>query len=47
MVCLAFKAAPLAIGSMTGFVIGIVASIPETFTELGHVIVNTRVKVLG
>jgi hypothetical protein len=47
MVCLAFKAAPQAIGSMIGFVVGIIASIPETATKLCHVIVSTRLKEVG
>ncbi len=47
MVYVAFKAAPLAIGSMTGFVVGIIASIQETATKPGHVIVSTRLKEVG
>ena len=47
VVYLAFKAAPVVIGGVTGFVVGIVSSIPETATELRRVIVNAREKVVG
>jgi hypothetical protein len=35
------------IGGVTGFVIGIVSSVPETAIELKKVIVNARETVLG
>jgi hypothetical protein len=44
---LAIKAAPLVIGGVTGFVVGVVASIPETAKELMHVIVNARERVIA
>jgi hypothetical protein len=44
---LAIKAAPLVIGGVTGFVVGLVASIPETAGELIHVIVNARERVIA
>lgn len=44
---LTIKAAPLVIGGVTGFVIGVVASIPATAVELSHVIVNARESVIG
>ena len=43
----AIEAAPIVIGGVTGFVVGIVSSIPETATELRHVIVNARETVVG
>jgi hypothetical protein len=43
---LAIVAAPIAIGGVTGFVVGIVSSIPETGTELRRVIVNARETVI-
>jgi len=47
VVLLALKAAPLAIGGVTGFVVGIFASIPATAQELRNVIVNARETVVG
>jgi hypothetical protein len=44
---LAVVAAPIIIGGVTGFVVGIVSSIPETATELRRVIVNARETVIG
>jgi hypothetical protein len=44
---LAIRAAPIVIGGATGFVIGIVSSVPETAVELKKVIVNARETVLG
>lgn len=44
---LAIVTAPIVIGGVTGFVVGIVSSIPETATELRRVIVNTRETVIG
>jgi len=44
---LAIRAAPIVIGGVTGFVIGIVSSVPETAIELKKVIVNARETVLG
>jgi hypothetical protein len=44
---LAIKAAPVVIGGVTGFVVGLVASIPETAGELMHVIVNARERVIA
>ncbi len=46
-VYLAFVAAPIVIGGVTGFVVGIVSSIPETATELRHLVVNARETVTG
>lgn len=43
----AIEAAPIVIGGVTGFVVGIVSSIPETATELGRLIVNARETVIG
>jgi hypothetical protein len=43
---LAFKAAPIVIGGVTGFVIGLVSSVPATAAELKHVIVNAREMVI-
>ena len=44
---LTIKAAPVVIGTVTGFVVGVLASIPETATELKRVIVNTRETLIG
>ncbi len=44
---LAIVTAPIVIGGVTGFVVGIVSSIPETATELKRVIVNARETVIG
>lgn len=44
---LAIITAPIVIGGVTGFVVGIVSSIPETATELRHVVVNAREMVMG
>jgi hypothetical protein len=44
---LAMEAAPLVIGGVTGFVVGVVSSIPDTATELRRVIVNARETVIG
>jgi hypothetical protein len=41
------KAAPVVIFGVAGFVVGLVASVPETFTELKHLIVNAQETVLG
>jgi hypothetical protein len=46
MVYLAIKAAPLVIGGLTGFVVGLVASIPEAAGELKHVIINAQERVI-
>ena len=43
----AIEAAPTVIGGVTGFVVGIVSSVPETATELRRVIVNARETVIG
>jgi hypothetical protein len=43
---LALKAAPIIVGGVTGFVVGIVAALPETAVELKHVIVDTRETVI-
>jgi hypothetical protein len=43
----AIEAAPIVIGGVTGFVVGIVSSVPETATELRRVIVNARETVIG
>jgi hypothetical protein len=47
LACLVLLLAPLVIGTATGFVIGLVASIPDTTTELSHVIVNARETVVS
>jgi len=44
---LAIKAAPIVIGTATGFVVGVLASIPETAKELKRVIVSKRETVIG
>jgi hypothetical protein len=44
---LAIEAAPVVIGGVTGFVVGVVYSIPETAMELRRVIVNARETVIG
>ncbi len=46
-VYLAIKAAPVVVATVTGFVVGVVASIPETAVQLGHVVVNARETVIG
>jgi hypothetical protein len=44
---LAIEAAPIVIGGVSGFVVGIVSSIPQTAIELRRVIVNARETVIG
>ena len=44
---LVFRAAPVVIAGVTGFVVGIVSSIPEAAGELRKVIVNARETVVG
>jgi len=44
---LVVKAAPVIIGSVTGFVVGVLSSIPETAIELKRVVVNARETVIG
>ena len=44
---LAIMTAPIVIGGVTGFVVGIVSSIPETAIELRRVIVNAQEMVMG
>jgi len=44
---LAIMTAPIVIGGVTGFVVGIVSSIPETAAELRRVIVNAQEMVMG
>lgn len=46
-VYLVIKAAPVVIFGITGFVVGLVASVPETAVELKHLIVNAQEAVLG
>jgi hypothetical protein len=46
-VYLAIITAPIIIGGVSGFVVGIVSSIPETAGELRRVIVNSREMVMG
>lgn len=46
-VYLVVKAAPIVIFGITGFVVGLVASVPETAAELKHLIVNAQETVLG
>jgi YD repeat-containing protein len=41
-VYLAVKAAPVVIGGISGFVVGLVASIPETAVELRHLVVGAH-----
>ncbi len=43
----AIEAAPIVIGGVTGFVVGIVSSIPQTTAELRRVIVDARETVIG
>jgi len=44
---LALKTAPVVIATATGFVVGVIASIPEMASELRRVMVNTRETVIG
>lgn len=44
---LAIKTAPVVIATATGFVVGVIASIPATATELKRIIVNTRETVIS
>ncbi len=44
---LAIKAAPVVIGSVTGFVFGLAAGIPATAAVLRNVVVNTREMLIG
>jgi hypothetical protein len=44
---LALKTAPVVIATATGFIVGVIASIPETAIELKRVIVNARETVIG
>ncbi len=44
---LAIKAAPIAIATVTGFVVGVLASIPETAVELKNVVVNAHETIIG
>lgn len=44
---LTIKAAPVVIGAVTGFVVGVLSSIPETAKELKRAVVNTRETVIG
>lgn len=44
---LAIKAAPVAIATVTGFVVGVLASIPETAVELKNVVVNAHETIIG
>jgi len=44
---LAIVSAPIVIGTVTGFVVGVIASIPETAKELKRVVVNTRETIIG
>lgn len=44
---LAFVTAPIVIGGVTGFVVGIVSCLPDTATELKHLVVNARETVIG
>ena len=47
VVYLVIVTAPIVIGGVTGFVVGIVFSIPEAASELRRVIVNAREMVMG
>ncbi len=44
---LAFLTAPIVIGSVTGFIVGVASSIPVTATELKHAVENSRETVIG
>jgi hypothetical protein len=44
---LAITAVPIVIGTVTGFMVGVLASIPETANELKRVVVNTRETVIS
>lgn len=44
---LAIKAAPVVIGGVSGFVIGLVACIPETAVEVKNLIVNTQEVIMS
>lgn len=44
---LAIATAPIVIGGVTGFVVGVVSSIPVTAIELKRVVVNSRETVIG
>jgi hypothetical protein len=44
---LAIRTAPVVIGGITGFAVGVLSSIPETASELRKVIVNARETVVG
>ncbi len=46
-VYLAIKAAPVVIATVTGFVVGVLAGIPATASELKKVLVNARETVTG
>ncbi len=46
-VYLAIKAAPVVIATVTGFVVGVIASIPETAVELKKIVVNARETITG
>ncbi len=46
-VYLAIKAAPIVIATVTGFVVGVLASIPETAVELKKIVVNARETITG
>lgn len=47
LVFLAAMTAPVVVGGVTGFVVGIVSSIPETVAELRNLLVNARESVIG
>lgn len=44
---LAIKAAPVVIATVTGFVVGVLASIPMTAVELKNILVNARETIIG
>lgn len=46
-VYLAIKTAPVVVATATGFVVGVIASIPEMASELKRIIVNTRETLIG
>lgn len=46
-VYLAIKAAPIVIATVTGFVVGVLASIPKTAVELKNIVVNARETITG
>ncbi len=46
-VYLAIKTAPIVIATVTGFVVGVLASIPETAVQFRKIVVNARETIIG